>query len=296
MTLYSIKDWARHFEVRDTNRVDGPLKWLPVPTKTDGFGFSRIAAQKDGAQLLAAWYLILGVAAKQDRADRGKLMRNGWPLTAADLATITRFPPALFSRALAFFSDSAQGWLEKTDSEIPAAQMVLPTSDEDCAPSVRRADENAAPMRFSRPYRTGQDRTGQENRQIACAAGAAPTAAPSDSDWLTQIAASPAYQGIDVPREWAKATEWCAVKRKKLSRARFINWLNRAERPIAGSFRPSVTAQAIPEPQGWRAYLNHEYPDSRFSAGQPDEAHEWKDLDREIQQKLARELRNPPNP
>lgn len=59
----------------------------------------------------------------------------------------------------------------------------------------------------------------------------------SDADWLKSLAADPAYIGIDVAIEHAKASRWCETNRKQLSRRRFVNWLNRAERPI-GSAKP----------------------------------------------------------
>ena len=50
-------------------------------------------------------------------------------------------------------------------------------------------------------------------------------------------------------REFDKMTAWCTVNRKQPSRRRFINWLNRAERPMAavtqdtfGSVRPNLGA------------------------------------------------------
>ena len=57
-------------------------------------------------------------------------------------------------------------------------------------------------------------------------------ATKADDEWLASLAASPAYQGIDVAREFAKCVVWCENKRKQASRRRFINWLNRVERPM----------------------------------------------------------------
>lgn len=54
----------------------------------------------------------------------------------------------------------------------------------------------------------------------------------TDAEWLASLAASPAYAGIDVAREHAKASEWCRVRQQTLSRQRFINWLNRADKPL----------------------------------------------------------------
>ena len=78
----------------------------------------------------------------------------------------------------------------------------------------------------------------------------ADASAPSDAEWLKGLETDPAYVGIHVQREFDKMTAWCAVNRKQPSRRRFINWLNRAERPMAatgtqdtfGSVRPNLGA------------------------------------------------------
>jgi len=60
---------------------------------------------------------------------------------------------------------------------------------------------------------------------------------PSDEEWLESLAKNPAYAGIDINVEVGKCAAWCSVHGKKASRRRFINWLNRAERPINGNTR-----------------------------------------------------------
>jgi hypothetical protein len=64
----------------------------------------------------------------------------------------------------------------------------------------------------------------------------------TDSDWLDCLSASPAYAGIDVKREHAKMVEWCNLKRKQATRNRFLNWLNRVEKPMQANAR-----HALPE-------------------------------------------------
>ena len=54
-----------------------------------------------------------------------------------------------------------------------------------------------------------------------------------DEEWLNEIATNPTYTGINVRHELGKMQAWCSVNRKQPSRQRFINWLNRAEGPIA---------------------------------------------------------------
>ena len=46
------------------------------------------------------------------------------------------------------------------------------------------------------------------------------------------LKSNPAYEGIDVLKEHARMTAWCSVSGKQPSRRRFLNWLNRAERPM----------------------------------------------------------------
>ncbi len=85
------------------------------------------------------------------------------------------------------------------------------------------------------------DNVGQ-NRSALSAAGAAP-ASQSDSEWLAGLKADPAYRGIDVDREHSKMMRWCRENRKQPSRRRFINWLNRVDRPMGNPANTSTQQQ-----------------------------------------------------
>jgi hypothetical protein len=54
-------------------------------------------------------------------------------------------------------------------------------------------------------------------------------------DFVASLASDPTYEGIDVRREFGKMSNWCKVHKKQPTRARFVNWLNRAEKPITAS-------------------------------------------------------------
>lgn len=82
----------------------------------------------------------------------------------------------------------------------------------------------------------GNGREGGAGGQIVCAAGAAPAA--NDGEWLASLRENPAYSGTDIDREYAKMQTWCATNRKTPSRRRFINWLNRIERPMQPATKP----------------------------------------------------------
>lgn len=64
-----------------------------------------------------------------------------------------------------------------------------------------------------------------------------------DTAWLTILGTDPTYQGLSVSIEYGKCQRWCEANHKTLTRRRFINWLNRAERPMNGHVAP-------PEPRG----------------------------------------------
>lgn len=54
----------------------------------------------------------------------------------------------------------------------------------------------------------------------------------SDDEWLNALKSNTAYQDLDVHKEHARMVAWCSVNGKQPSRRRFVNWLNRAERPM----------------------------------------------------------------
>lgn len=56
----------------------------------------------------------------------------------------------------------------------------------------------------------------------------------TDEEFLSELGSDPTYAGIDVMIEHGKMLNWCSVRRKQPTRARFINWLNGAEKPMHG--------------------------------------------------------------
>lgn len=53
-----------------------------------------------------------------------------------------------------------------------------------------------------------------------------------DEEWLAGIASSDTYAEINVRQEFGKMQAWCAANRRIPSQRRFINWLNRCEKPM----------------------------------------------------------------
>lgn len=57
-------------------------------------------------------------------------------------------------------------------------------------------------------------------------------AADVDAAWIEELCDNEAYRGIDVPREAAKMEQWCKLRQMQPTRRRFLNWLNRVEKPM----------------------------------------------------------------
>jgi hypothetical protein len=172
MKLYRIKDWERWYEVSDSKKVEGGLTWVAIRTKQDGFGFRRIASQRNACELFAAWVLMVQIAAKQRRKDRGKLVRDGRPLTAKGLAMMTGFPELAFTNALTFFCDPEQGWLELEEQPSTPASPAASANPEGAPGATAHEASSSTAFRTGSDTsesngstgqdRTGQDRTGQD--------------------------------------------------------------------------------------------------------------------------------------
>lgn len=111
----------------------------------------------------------------------------------------------------------------------------------------------------------------------------------TDSEWLADLATSPAYRGIDVRREHAKALVWAAANKKTMSRRRFVNWLNKCEPTMAQQAPSTSISTSLPEPNGWRAWVNENAPDSVYARGGTREGEQWSALDRTTQDWLTKQ-------
>jgi len=56
----------------------------------------------------------------------------------------------------------------------------------------------------------------------------------SDDEWLKTLEDNPIYEGIEVRVIYGKMLVWCENNGKKPTRRRFVNWLNREEKPLKG--------------------------------------------------------------
>ncbi len=54
----------------------------------------------------------------------------------------------------------------------------------------------------------------------------------ADEEYIAKLQKNPAYSHIDFFIEYNKASAWCDINNRKLSRRFFLNWINRVDRPV----------------------------------------------------------------
>ena len=109
----------------------------------------------------------------------------------------------------------------------------------------------------------------------------------TDSEWLDSLASNPAYKHVAVKTEHAKMLVWCSAHNRQPTRRRFVSWLNRCETPLNLQATSQKPANSIPEPEGWRNWINENAPDSVYSRGGTHEGERWNRLDATTQRWIA---------
>lgn len=101
--------------------------------------------------------------------------------------------------------------------------------------------ENDMPYQCDTKKSDAPDQTRPDQKDSNAAPPATPTTTPRDrekhpqsiDEIIADFEASPAYKGIDVRRECAKAAEWIKNKKdRRLTRRYLVNWLNKCEPTI----------------------------------------------------------------
>ncbi len=152
MKAWKIKNWDSIYETNDTRkRVN--LHWVPVPNKHDGLVYSRIAEQPNAAEIFTGFQLMVQIASKSEKSMRGILIRDNLPLSADDMALISRFPADVFKAAFEFLDGL---WIER----------ILLKNEQSAAPSADHADMSADHAANLPLNRIEQNRT-EEERECA---------------------------------------------------------------------------------------------------------------------------------
>lgn len=144
MTAYRIRDWSKHFENNRTRELK-ELRFVILPNKHDGDGYTELLDHPNGAAHYGAWVAIVQVASKCDV--RGTLLRDGdRPHDPASLCRLTRLPEKVFREALPRLAQI--GWIEplplqnQVDSEIPQESAGLSAAEYRTPPPESAIEQN----------------------------------------------------------------------------------------------------------------------------------------------------------
>ena len=119
-TLFSIKDWESIFEIASSRKIK-KLGWVAIPNSHDSIAYCRMMSRKDGAEIFAAWILLLQLSSRCDR--RGILASSdGRPYCPEEMAVKTRSPIKIFTHALPYLCE--MGWVEAEPSLGKSAGVV----------------------------------------------------------------------------------------------------------------------------------------------------------------------------
>lgn len=263
MTTYHVSRWSDLYE-NNRSRSVRTLEWVPIPNKHDGEKYSRLIARKDGAQIFAAWILILQVASRCQ--PRGSLVRvDGSPYDSEALSIKTRAPQAWFELALGYLAEI--GWLDK--EVIEQSEFALACQATDSQPTVHRQTTALK---------------GREGNEGKGSTGLRPTVSekPTLDLWIEYGKRfEPGWPKSDAEGAFDhyQANGWTQGRGKKIKdwqaalRTCVKNWKDRGGRPFGAPIlatqapRPSI----YDEPEGWREKALLKWPGSTI----PDH---WLDL------------------
>jgi hypothetical protein len=119
---YRIKDWQQHFENNRTRELK-ELRFVMVPNKHDGDGYTELLDHPNGTAHFGAWCAIVQVASKCEprgtlvrkvgtipQEGAGKSQEGATPHDAVSLSRLTRIPRSIFEEVLPRLMNI--GWLE----------------------------------------------------------------------------------------------------------------------------------------------------------------------------------------
>lgn len=126
MTIYyRVRGWNEAYETTETRKLK-KLKWVAIPNKQDGDGYTQLLDHEKGPAHFGCWTAILQLASKCEL--RGSLLRKlgeSWSAHDTDsISRITRMPKSLVMVTIRRCLDI--GWLEEL-AAFPAASAANPS-------------------------------------------------------------------------------------------------------------------------------------------------------------------------
>ena len=210
---YSIRNWSENFENNRTRDLK-EMKWIPVPNKHDGDGYTELLDHQNGAAHLGAWLAILQVASKCEV--RGTLLRQGaGPHNARTISRITRIPVDIVAEALFRLSSVEIGWMDVSEVSQIEGDATIPQEG---------AGSTAQSRSGVRESDYGKEGKGKEGNKDICASGGCTDIDSPSKNPKPKKKAKPAAQ-LERYEDWAGFVEWWGLyPNAKDKRSAFESW------------------------------------------------------------------------
>jgi hypothetical protein len=107
----------------------------------------------------------------------------------------------------------------------------------------------------------------------------------TEEEFIACLESEPSLAGLDVKREIGRCQFWCKTNGVAVTRNRVLNWVRKADRTVAfngagaSSKAKGTAVWGIPEPDGWKEWLDANRPESVYATGMPMGFKQWQDLD-----------------
>jgi len=111
----------------------------------------------------------------------------------------------------------------RTNGKLGGRPTSKPTLVSDAEPTL---------VRFAKAEGEGEGEGEGERKEKEKKTSAEVSAPATDAEWIETLKRNEAYHGINIEAEQAKMRTWCEVNKRQPSRRRFVNWLNRIEKPM----------------------------------------------------------------
>lgn len=177
MTTYRIRDWGQHFENNRTRELK-ELRFVILPNKHDGDGYTELLDHPNGAAHYGAWVALVQVSSKgkhpAEGCDnsagccecRGALLREGAkPHDPTSLSRLTRIPTKVFEEALPRLAKI--GWLDLVQPEVSLNPVVTEIPH---PPAESSTAQSGTPLRKSDEEWKGMEGNGTEGNSLVAQA------------------------------------------------------------------------------------------------------------------------------
>ena len=132
----------------------------------------------------------------------------------------------LFNHQIIYCQDlinSIQEAYRKRENEIITKERVLQFYGLPAAEKELTAEE----IELARTHGDGNTQRREEKRKEE-----KKKVVIDDETWLKALEENPVYRGLEVRVLYGKMMTWCEVNGKRPTRRRFVNWLNREDKPV----------------------------------------------------------------